>query len=99
MDVRGPADSHDANDKFSQVRQKLMRIEAADSSRNSKPHQLAENPAKTETARLIQELQALPEVREELVTLTMAKLRAGYYSSRKSAEETAEAILRASKAE
>ena len=99
MDVRGPADSHDVNDKVSQLRQKLMRIETAAAAQSPNPHHFAENPAATETVRLIQKLKAVPEVREELVTQTIAKLREGYYSTRKSAEETAEAVLRAAKPE
>jgi len=99
MDVRGPAESHDANNNMSQVRREPLRFESAEGVPNSKPPQFTSHSAAPEIVRLAQTLKALPEVREELVTQTIAKLRAGEYSSRKSAERTAEAVLGAQSTE
>jgi hypothetical protein len=97
MDVRGPAESHDPNNNsVSQVRRELLRYESADeaSSSHRPKSQFIEHASAPEINRLAQQLKALPEVREELVTQVVAKLRDGHYSTRKSAEKTAEAILR-----
>ena len=92
MDVRGPADSHDVNKHLAQVRREL-RFESAEASPNSKPSQFSTRAESPEIVQLTQQLKSLTEVREELVAQTVAKLREGHYSTRKSAEKTAEAIL------
>ena len=92
MDVRGPANSHDANSKMSQVNRGHVRYETAESP-SSKTPQFTPHSEAPEIAVLTQQLKAVPEVREELITQTIAKLRQGQLSTRKSAERTAEAIL------
>ena len=91
MDVRGPADSHDANSKMSQVRR--VRYESAQLIPSSKSPTFMPHSEAPEIAGLTEQLKALPEVREELVAQTIAKLREGHFSTRRSAERTAEAIL------
>ena len=91
MDVRGPADSHDANSKLSQVRR--VRYESAQLIPSSKSPTFMPHSEAPEIAGLTEQLKALPEVREELVAQTIAKLREGHFSTRRSAERTAEAIL------
>lgn len=92
MDVRGPAESHDANNNISQVRGSV-RFESAESSPSSKPPMFTTHVESPGIVRLTQQLKELPEVREELVAQTIAKLREGYFSTPESAERTAEAIL------
>lgn len=93
MDVRGPAESHDANNNLSQVRRGPLRFESADGMPNSKLPQFTPHTTAPEIVRLTETLKDIPEVREELVARIIEKLRAGEYSSRRSAERTAEAIL------
>ena len=93
MDVRGPANSHDANNKMSQVKRGHVRYESAESTPTSKTPAFTPHSEAPEIVGLTQKLRAVPEVREELVTQTIAKLREGHFSTRKSAERTAEAIL------
>lgn len=102
MDVRGPADGHDANN-LSRVRRELLRFETHEAQSGPKSQQLSRvnshAEASTEIVQLVQQLQALPEVRAELVTQAIAKLRAGEFSTRESAEATAQAVLRTQTAE
>ena len=91
MDVRGPTDSHDANNQLSQVRERL-RYEAAEGTPAAKL--AGSSSPQSEIQQLTQQLQAVPEVRAELVAATVAKLREGHFSTRESAERTAEAVLR-----
>lgn len=94
MDIRGPADRHNANNQLSQVQRELVRFESEGESPAAKGPQFPMHSATPEIAALVRELQALPEVREELVQQTIEKLRDGQYSTRASAEQTAEAVLR-----
>lgn len=93
MDVRGPAESHDANNQMSRVRLEPVRYESAETVSNTKSHLFTPHSEAPEIVGLTQQLKAMPEVREELVTEMIAKLREGHFSTRKSAERTAAAIL------
>lgn len=94
MDIRGPADRQNANNHLSQVQRELVRLEPAAESPSSKGPQFALHTAAPEIVQLVRELKALPEVREELVQQTISNLRDGHYSTRESAEQTADAVLR-----
>lgn len=94
MDVRGPADPQNANNQLSQVQRDQVRYESAENSPNSKGPNFSLHTAAPEIVQLVRELKEFPEVREELVQQTIAKLRDGQYSTRESAEQTAEAVLR-----
>lgn len=94
MDIRGSADRQNANNQLSQVQRELVRIETEGESPATKGPQFPVRTAAREIAQLVRDLQALPEVREELVQETISKLRDGHYSTRESAEQTADAVLR-----
>lgn len=94
MDVRGSTDSHEANNKLSQLRQEILRFEAAEGTPDAKSTSSKASVDDSEIVRLLQQLKAVPEVRAELVALSVAKLREGHFSTRESAERTAEAVLR-----
>lgn len=93
MDVRGTPDRTEANNKLSQLNRDQIRIESAEGKPKAKGLQVTPSDATSEVARLLQELRALPEVREEIVQTAIQKLQSGDYSNRESAEQTAEAIL------
>ena len=91
MDVRGPTDSHNANgNKLPHVNQ--IRIESGSEVR-PKASSFTTSSAESEVVTLLQQLKEIPEVREELVAEMVTKLSDGYFSTRESAEKTAEAIL------
>lgn len=94
MDIRGPADQRDANNHLSQLQREIVRIEPGGESPSAPGPQFSSHTAAPEIAQYLRELKALPEVREELVQETISKLREGQYSTRQSAEQTAEAVLR-----
>lgn len=94
MDVRGSTDSHEANNKLSQLRQEILRFEAAEGPPDAKGTQSQLSVDGSEIVQLLQQLKAMPEVRAELVELAVTKLREGHFSTRESAERTAEAVLR-----
>ena len=94
MDIRGPADRPGANNHLSQLQREIVRIESEGGSPSAKGPQFASHTTAPEIAQLVRELKALPEVREEIVQETISKLREGQYSTRESAEQTAEAVLR-----
>ncbi len=94
MDIRGPADRPTPNNQLSQLQREIVRIESEPESTPAKGPQFTSHAAAPQIARLVRELKALPEVREDLVQETISKLRDGHYSSRDSAEQTAEAVLR-----
>ena len=91
MDVRGPIDG-DANGQLSHLRNRPIRHEA-----HSGP-QMNVTPAKgthtaSEISSLVEDLQSVPEIREELVAQMKAKLQNNDLLTRSSAERTAQAIL------
>ena len=95
MDVRGPADGQDVPRNVSPTRRELLRDElTAAASPKSSALSDGQQDFAPEIPRLVQQLRALPEVRAELVAAAARKLKAGHYSTRESAEKTAEAILR-----
>lgn len=79
---------------MSKVQREQVRIEAEGESPISKGPQIPLRTSSSEVDQLVSELRALPEVREELVQQTIQKLRDGEYSTRESAEQTADAVLR-----
>ena len=94
MDVKGPADSHDIGSNVSPRRREQLRNQLAEAShKNLYTPRYAEN-ATPEVHHLTQKLRAIPEVRAEAVALARQKLLEEYFSTRESAERTAEAILR-----
>lgn len=93
MDVKGPADSHDFGSNVSPRRRELLRKELAEASpKNSYASRYAED-ATPEVHHLTRQLRAIPEVRTEAIAVAREKLLGEYFSTRASAERTAEAIL------
>ena len=92
MDVRGPADSHDKNN-ISHVRQQNLHFDSAEPLPGSSALPFTTHSQAREIVGLTEQLKALPEVREELVSQALLKLREGHFSTKESAERTAEAIL------
>ena len=91
MDVRGPTEG-DANGQLSHLRNQPIRHEA-----HSGP-QMNVTPGKSphtasEISQLVEELQSVPEVREELVARMVEKLQNNELITRSSAEQAARAIL------
>ena len=95
MDVRGPTNQNGPRNQISPAKRGAVRVEGAEQSVPAPPSSPPLRATESETTRLIRELQQLPEIREEMVEISISKLRSGELLERDSAERTAEAILRA----
>lgn len=92
MDIRGPLGGGDAKDNLSHIRPEPIRHEAHSLNGPNLSDVKSQTP-ESEINELVNNLKQVPEVREELVTQTIAKLRDGELLTRASAEKTAQAIL------
>ena len=90
MDVGGPS-RNDA--KLDGNRMDVVRLDGNEES-PSKASVPTPSAIENDVLELVHRLRQLPEVREEIVQASIAKLSRGEFTNRESAERTAEAILK-----